>query len=139
MKLTRVYRFCASHRLHADELSAEQNRQLYGKCNNPFGHGHNYVLHVRVSGSVDRATGRLINPGEMDRYVRDRVIRVFDHVDMNRDVPDFAGVPTTENLAFDIERRLRQAWNGRFGPARLDRVWIQETPRNTFELKSSGE
>jgi 6-pyruvoyltetrahydropterin/6-carboxytetrahydropterin synthase len=139
MTLTRVYRFCASHRLHTGELTSEENRQLYGKCNNPFGHGHNYVLHVSVSGSVDPGTGRLINPGTMDRYVQGRILDVFDHKDMNRDVPDFAGVPTTENLAIEVERRLQVAWKDHFGPARLDRVWIQETPRNTFELRSSGQ
>lgn len=138
MRLTRVYRFSASHRLHSERLTADRNRELYGKCNNPFGHGHNYVLHVSVEGPVDSATGRVVSPGAIDGYVDDIVIRTFDHKDINTDVPDFSGVPTTENLALDIERRLRTGWDARFGAARLARVWIQETPRNTFELEISG-
>lgn len=140
MRVTRVYSFSAAHRLHTDRLTPEQNRELYGKCNHPYGHGHDYVLHVSVEGPVDAATGRVVNPGAMDRYVEQRVLGVFDHKDMNTDVPDFQGVPTTENLAADIERRLRRGWQTNFpAPARLERIWIQETPRNTFELRSRGK
>jgi hypothetical protein len=84
---------------------------------------------------VDAETGRLVSPGELDRYVRQQVIGVFDHKDMNTDVPGFDGVPTTENLARDIARRLQTDWVSAFAEAKLDRVWIQETPRNTFELR----
>jgi 6-pyruvoyltetrahydropterin/6-carboxytetrahydropterin synthase len=112
------------------------NREIYGKCNYPFGHGHNYELHVSVAGPVDPANGRVVSPGELDRYVAERVLRVFDHKDMNSDVPGFNGVPTTENLVVDIDRRLRDDWPALFGGARLERIWIQETPRNTFELRS---
>ena len=134
-RLTRAYRFAASHRLHSDELTADRNRELYGKCNNPYGHGHNYVLRVSVTGPVDNSTARVISPGALDTFVHARVIDIFDHRDMNRDVRDFAGVPTTENLAIDIERRLRDGWAATFGEVRLDRIWLQETPRNTFELR----
>src|SRR5215218_6207516 len=102
MRLTRTYRFSSSHRLHSDQLSAETNEQLYGKCNNPFGHGHDYVVRVSVSGSVDGVTGRVVTPGHLDRYVHQHVISVFDHRDMNTDVAGFHGVPTTENLALEI-------------------------------------
>lgn len=135
MRLTRVYRFSASHRLHSDRLSEDENARLYGKCNNPFGHGHDYVLEVSVRGEVDRKTGRVINPSALDRFIEERVLQAFDHKDMNQDVPDFEGVPTTENLTLDIERRVRNYWVDHFGAAELDRIWVRETQRNTFELR----
>jgi 6-pyruvoyltetrahydropterin/6-carboxytetrahydropterin synthase len=135
VRVTRTYRFSASHRLHSDRLSPDENRDLYGKCNNPFGHGHDYIVRVTVSGDLDENTGRVANPGELDRYVHHHVISVFDHRDLNTDVPDFRGVPTTENLALEIERRLRAGWSAAFIDSKLDRIWIQETARNTFELR----
>jgi 6-pyruvoyltetrahydropterin/6-carboxytetrahydropterin synthase len=108
---------------------------LYGKCNNPFGHGHDYVVRVSVSGDVDEATGRVVNPGELDRYVDRHVVGVFEGRDMNTDVRDFRGVPTTENLALEIERRLRAGWSDAFCGINLERVRIHETARNTFELR----
>jgi 6-pyruvoyltetrahydropterin/6-carboxytetrahydropterin synthase len=137
MRVTRVYRFPASHRLHARELSSERNAELYGKCNNPFGHGHNYAVHVSVSGDIDSKTGRVIDVGALDRYVEEHVLRAFDHKDMNSDIDDFENlVPTTENMAVAIELRLRAGWRQSFGRVRLDRILIEETPRNTFELRS---
>lgn len=135
-RVTRTYRFSASHRLHSADLSEDRNREVYGKCNNPYGHGHDYVLRVSVAGSVDSSTGRVVSPGALDRFVRERVIDVFDHRDMNTDVAGFEGVPTTENLAWDIDRRLRRDWEREFAPLALDRIWLQETPRNTFELRN---
>ena len=135
MRLTRVYRFSASHRLHSPKLPNEANFELYGKCNNPHGHGHNYVVHVSVTGPVNKSTGRVIDPGALDRFVQERVIGPFDHKDMNADLPDFTeAVPTTENLAVAIAKRLGDGWNF---DARLDSVFIEETPRNTFELRIS--
>lgn len=133
MRLTRVYRFSASHRLHSDQLTEAENRDLYGKCNNPWGHGHNYLIHISVRGVPDGGTGRILSPGALDRWVQDRLISVYDHRDLNTDVPDFPGVPTTEILALDAERRLRAGWP--FPEAELDRIRVQETPRNTFELR----
>ena len=138
MRLTRVYRFVASHRLHSNTLSDAENDALYGKCNNPFGHGHNYVVHISVSGAVDESTGRVIEVGALDRFVQERVVDAFDHRDMNADVDDFRStVPTTENLAVAIERRLRSGWSERFEGIKLDRIRIDETPRNTFDLRIS--
>lgn len=134
-RLTRTYRFSASHRLHSSELSAEQNDAIYGKCNNPYGHGHDYILRVRVHGDVDPRTGRVIEPGRLDRYVRERVIEVLDHRDLNTDVPDFRGVPTTENLVLHIERQLRPDWHQHFSAAVLDGIDVQETLRNSIELR----
>lgn len=135
MRLTRVYKFSASHRLHSPKLSADENQSLYGKCNNPYGHGHNYVLHVTVSGPTDPATGRVVNPTVLDCYVQEKVLRFYDHRDINSDVPNFEGVPTTENLARDIARRLCDGWSQTVPVARLERVLIQETGRNKFELR----
>ena len=133
MRLIRTYRFSASHRLHSEQLTEDENRELYGKCNNPFGHGHDYIVSLAVSGRVETATGRVIAPGILDAYVHNEVVAVFDHKDMNADVPDFQGVPTTENLALEIDRRLRARWP--FPQVELERIHIRETPRNTFELR----
>jgi 6-pyruvoyltetrahydropterin/6-carboxytetrahydropterin synthase len=136
MRLTRVYRFAASHRLHSTALPESENVMLYGKCNNPFGHGHNYVVHLSISGPVGETTGRLIDVGALDRFVQQQVVEAFDHRDMNTDVEDFGSmVPTTENLTIAIERRLRKQWLEHFGQARLDRIRVEETPRNTFEMR----
>ena len=132
MKVTRVYRFSASHRLDAESLSCEQNTELYGKCNNPYGHGHDYILHISVTGEPDSRTGRVVNFAALDRYVQERLLRLYDHSDLNSDVPGFQGVPTTENLVRDSDRRLREHWP--FGQALLEGVFIQETDRNSVAL-----
>ena len=135
-RLTRRYKFSASHRLHSPAMSEEENSELYGKCNNPFGHGHNYVLEVTVRGPVNAESGRVVSIGELDAYVEREVIRQFDHKDMNRDVPDFVDlVPTTENLSVIVEKRLRRDWSNSFDTASLDAVRVQETKRNLFELR----
>src|SRR3982074_2325533 len=103
-KLTRRYKFSASHRLHSPSLTERENAELYRKCNNQFGHGHNYILEVAVRGPVDAQSGRVVNIGELDEYVERQVIRHLDHKDMNRDVPEFQDlVATTENLSVIIE------------------------------------
>jgi 6-pyruvoyltetrahydropterin/6-carboxytetrahydropterin synthase len=135
-RLTRRYRFSASHRLHCESMSESANTELYGKCNNPFGHGHNYILEVTVRGPVDSHTGRVANIGELDGYIDRKVIRYLDHRDMNRDISDFEKmVATTENLSRVIEGRLREEWNGLSGSPALDTVRIQETKRNIFEIR----
>lgn len=135
-RLTRRYTFSASHRLHSPLMSEEENAELYGKCNNPFGHGHNYVLEVTVRGPVNTESGRVVSIGELDAYIEREIIRQFDHKDMNRDVPDFVDlVPTTENLSVIVEKRLRRDWSNSFGTALLDAVRVQETKRNLFELR----
>src|ERR1700760_710046 len=97
--LSRRYSFSASHRLHSDALSEEENRTVYGKCNNPHGHGHNYALEVTVSGQVNPATGMVCNLVDLDGAVRSEIIERFDHVNLNLR-PEFASdVPTTENLS----------------------------------------
>lgn len=133
MRLTRRYRFSASHRLNSDALTREENAHLYGKCNNPFGHGHDYVLDVSVEGPVD-GSGQIAGRGALDALVQERVLDHVDHRNLNCDLPELQNqVATTENLAFAIERMLARDWTL---PARLARVRISETARNTFELET---
>jgi 6-pyruvoyltetrahydropterin/6-carboxytetrahydropterin synthase len=127
--LTRRYIFSASHRLHADSLTEEQNRAVYGKCNNPYGHGHNYALEVTVSGQVDAATGMVCNLVDLDEAVRREVLDRFDHVNLNLR-PEFeAEVPTTENLSEVIYDLLKQ----NFKAAHLEKIRLEETAMNSFE------
>jgi len=129
IELGRRYRFAASHRLHSEQLSEEENDRVYGKCNNPFGHGHNYVVEVRVSGAVDPATGMIVNLTELDGFVEREVIEAFDHRSLNEEVPVFREkVPTTENVCIEIFQRLK-----RFPKAKLERVRVEETGNNAFE------
>ena len=127
--LTRSYSFAASHRLHSPRLSEEENWRTYGKCNNPYGHGHNYVVEVSVSGPVEASTGMVADLGELDRYVEREVLETFDHKYLNEEVAAFRDrVPTTENICIEIYNRL-QAFPG----ARLERVRLEETSLNSFE------
>ncbi len=132
MRLTRRYRFAASHRLNTDALSPAENASLYGKCNNPFGHGHDYVLDVSVEGPVD-ASGQIVGREALDALVQQQVLDRVDHRNLNCDVPELKErVATTENLAFVIETLLTRKWSL---AARLAGVRISETARNTFELE----
>ena len=129
----RRYTISASHLLHADALSAAENRAAYGKCNNPHGHGHNYVVEVLVGGEVNAATGMVGNMAALDEAVRSRVMERFDHANLNLD-PIFANlVPTTENLC----RAVFELLDGSVEPAKLARVRVEETENNFFEC--SGE
>jgi 6-pyruvoyltetrahydropterin/6-carboxytetrahydropterin synthase len=135
LKLTRRYRFSASHRLATPALSDEENRQLYGKCNNPFGHGHDYILDVTVEGAPDR-NGLVVERHALDQVVRSHVLDQLDHRNLNVDVPAMANVvPTTENLASAIRTALERDWPL---AAQLSRVRISETDRNIFELEGSS-
>jgi 6-pyruvoyltetrahydropterin/6-carboxytetrahydropterin synthase len=127
--LTRRYRFAASHRLHSAQFDEEENKRIYGKCNNPYGHGHNYVVEVAVSGPVDPATGMIANPADLDAFVEREVIEPFDHTYLNEEIPEFRDrVATTENICIQIFDRLRQ-----FPRAKLERVRVEETSLNSFE------
>jgi len=129
VELGRRYRFAASHRLYTEAFSEEENTRVFGKCANPYGHGHNYVLEVSVSGDVDPATGMIANLVDLDSFVEREVIEPFDHHSLNEDVAAFrAVVPTTENLCIEIFKRLKN-----FPKAKLERVRVQETTNNSFE------
>ncbi len=131
--LTRRYLFSASHRLHNEALSAEENRATYGKCNNPYGHGHNYALEVTVAGPVDARTGMVCNLVDLDAYVEREVLERFELGNLNF-LPEFStAVPTTENLCLVIYDML-----ARFPHAHLDRVRIEETMLNSFEYAGGG-
>jgi 6-pyruvoyltetrahydropterin/6-carboxytetrahydropterin synthase len=135
--ITRRYRFSASHRLHSGELSDAQNARLYGKCNNPFGHGHNYVLEVTVSGSVDAVSGQVVPVSKLDRLIEEKVLGLFASRNLNLDLPQFRElVPTSENIASIIAGLIVANWNSYIGdPAvRFERVHLQETARNGFEI-----
>jgi 6-pyruvoyltetrahydropterin/6-carboxytetrahydropterin synthase len=130
LSLTRRYGFAASHRLHAPNLSAEENKRIYGKCNNPYGHGHNYALEVTVTGPLDPATGMIANLGDLDPFVEREVLAAFDQKNLNEEVAAFRdAVPTTENICREIFRRLQK-----FQAAHLERVRIEETSKNSFEI-----
>jgi 6-pyruvoyltetrahydropterin/6-carboxytetrahydropterin synthase len=132
MRLTRRYRFAASHRLNTEALSAEENARLYGKCNNPYGHGHDYVLEVTVEGKI-RADGQIVDRQALDALIAEQVLARVDHRNLNCDVAELARrVPTTENLASAIEEMLARSWTL---SARLAKVRISETAKNTFELE----
>jgi 6-pyruvoyltetrahydropterin/6-carboxytetrahydropterin synthase len=139
MLVTRKYRFSASHRLHAPQLGPAENRELYGKCNNPFGHGHNYEIAVTVRGPVDARSGRVVDLELLDRLVRGQVLEPFEHRNLNEEVAAFrAAVTTSENLGREVVRRLKQNWRAVF-PAdepHLERVAVAETSRNGFEVSA---
>ena len=129
--LTRRYMFSASHRLHSEQMSPEQNRALYGKCNNPYGHGHNYTVEVTVSGQVDPRTGMVCNLVDLDGFVHSQILERYDHQNLNL-LAEFARiVPTTENLCIAIYEILHRGF--RF--AHLEKVRIEETMMNSFEYR----
>lgn len=134
IEVTRRYRFAASHRLHSPSLSEDENRRLYGKCNNPFGHGHDYVLDVTTRGPVDEETGLAVPHAALDALVERAVLAELRNANLN-DLPVFsaARVPTTESLLDEIRRRLGRQWPAGF-PA-LAAIRIQETKRNRFESR----
>src|SRR5208337_2792112 len=133
--LTRRYIFSAAHRLHSDELSESENLATYGKCNNPYGHGHNYALEVTVSGQVSSQTGMICNLAELDDTVQREVLDRFDHENLNVRQEFAAAVPTTENLCEVIFNILKQS----FTAAHLDKVRLQETMMNSFEYAGGAE
>ena len=126
--LSRRYHFSASHRLHADTLSPAQNVEVFGKCNNPHGHGHNYTVEVCFSGRVDFVTGMVTNLADLDAFATEHLLARFDQTNLNT-LPLFAAsVPTTENLAVALH-----AIFALYPHAKLERIHIEETPNNSFD------
>lgn len=125
----RRYTLSASHRLHAETLSGEENRAVYGKCNNPHGHGHNYVVEVLVGGDVDADTGMVMNMVALDETVRGQVMERFDHTNLNLDPVFHNQVPTTENLCRAVFALLKDA----LPAGELEYVRVEETENNFFE------
>jgi len=126
--LSRRYHFSASHRLHTEAYDAEKNHVVFGKCNNPYGHGHNYTVQVTLSGQVDPATGMVCNLAELDAFARTNLLARFDHTNLNT-LDCFANkVSTTENLSMEIYRIFQN-----FPAAHLERVHVEETSNNSFD------
>ena len=133
--LTRRYLFSASHRLHNAEMSAAENQSTYGKCNNPHGHGHNYMLEVTVSGPVNQSTGMVCNLVDLDQAVEREVLSRYNLENLNT-LQEFAvTVPTTENLCMQIFEILQRG----FPHAHLDKVRLEETMMNSFEYAGAQE
>jgi 6-pyruvoyltetrahydropterin/6-carboxytetrahydropterin synthase len=127
--LTRRYMFSASHRLHSDAMSDSENATIYGKCNNPYGHGHNYMLEVTVSGPVADSTGMVCDLTDLDEFVHREILERFDHQNLNMLMQFRERVPTTENLCVVIYDILQRG----FHPAHLEKVRFEETMMNSFE------
>ena len=141
---TRRYRLSASHRLHAPSLSEQQNRDTYGKCNNPFGHGHNYFVEITVAGPIDPETGFVVDLPKLDALAQRELLDRFDGTHLNADASFATGfVPSTENLSIEVERVFRAAVPllDPSGHLRLHAVRIEETGNNSFDLpaQSHGE
>jgi 6-pyruvoyltetrahydropterin/6-carboxytetrahydropterin synthase len=123
--LTRKIEFSAAHYYHSPELSPEENRRIFGKLNDPRGHGHNYVLEVTVAGEPDPVTGMVLDLKELKEILQREVMEVFDHKFINEQVPILRGqVPTTENIACAIWQLLE----GKITRGRLHHVRLYETP-----------
>jgi 6-pyruvoyltetrahydropterin/6-carboxytetrahydropterin synthase len=129
----RRYALSASHRLHSDALTAAENQAAYGKCNNPYGHGHNYTIEVLVGGLISDETGMVLNLVDVDAVVEKLVMRRFDHTNLNLDPLFVNRVPTTENLCKAVFELL----NGAFEPAKLDTIRVEETENNFFEYSGA--
>jgi 6-pyruvoyltetrahydropterin/6-carboxytetrahydropterin synthase len=127
--LNRRYHFSASHRLHTEAYDAAKNRAVFGKCNNPHGHGHNYTVQLTFSGQVDPATGMVCNLADLDAFARTNLLDRFDHINLNT-LDIFSNrVSTTENLTKEIYRIFQD-----FPSAHLERVHIEETSNNSFDF-----
>lgn len=129
ISMTRTYRFSAAHRLHTPSLSEDVNRKIYGKCNNPNGHGHNYTVLVTVQGELDPKTGQVEDVGALDALVNEKIVSRFDHQHLNYD-PAFHDVVTTgENLA----RLIWELLVHDLPDGRLEKIGLVETRDNYFE------
>jgi 6-pyruvoyltetrahydropterin/6-carboxytetrahydropterin synthase len=130
VRVTQSFEFSASHRLHVPSISDEENRRVFGKCNNPSGHGHNYQLEVTVAGEPGGPLGIVFPLNELERIVKERVVDRLDHKHLNTDCPELEDLnPSVENIA----RVIWSLLEGRFAPARLDRVRVWETAKTYAE------
>ncbi len=139
ISVTRKYGFSASHRLHVEGFSEAQNDELFGKCNNPYGHGHNYELLVTARGPIDPDSGLAVDTRKLDQMVEARVLKVFHLKNMNAEMEAFRKTPpTTENVGVEIRRALREGWSQTF-PGEwpvFEKLRIYETERNIFEVSN---
>ncbi len=131
--LSRRYHLSASHRLNTEAYDAERNRAVFGKCNNPHGHGHNYTVQVTMSGEVDPATGMVCNLAELDAFAQTNLLDRFDHANLNTLECFRESVSTTENLNMEVYR----IFSG-FTAAHLERVHVEETSNNSFDYAGNA-
>ncbi len=131
--LSRRYHFSASHRLHTEQYDEARNREVFGKCNNPHGHGHNYVVQVTFKGPVDATTGMVCNLGNLDAFARTNLLDRFDHTNLNTFDCFAEKVSTTENLAIEMHKIFQN-----FPFARLENVHVEETSNNSFDYAGEG-
>jgi 6-pyruvoyltetrahydropterin/6-carboxytetrahydropterin synthase len=137
--LSRRYHFSASHRLHVDALSEEENRATFGKCNNPFGHGHNYVVEVTLSGPVDPVTGMVANLGDLDSFAQREMLSVFDHANLNTLEAFRDRVTTTENVCVEMWSIFSRFVETVDHPQlKLERIHVEETGNNSFDYSGEG-
>ena len=138
-RVTRRYQFAASHRLHSPLLSESENQRVYGKCNHPYGHGHNYIVEVSARGPVEVNSGRAVDIIMLDQLVSRQVLEPFGHRNLSVEIDLFQHeVPTSENIGMEICRRLKRNWSTVFAGhwPKLEKVRIEETPRNIFEISA---
>jgi 6-pyruvoyltetrahydropterin/6-carboxytetrahydropterin synthase len=136
---SRRYQFSAAHRLHVEALSEEVNRATFGKCNNPFGHGHNYVVEVTLSGPIDGTTGMVVNLSDLDLFAQREVLDLFDHANLNTLEVFRDRVTTTENVCVEMWSIFsRFAESKEYPQVRLERIAIEETGNNSFEYFGEG-
>ena len=136
--LSRRYRFSASHRLHVDSLDAERNRELFGKCNNPHGHGHNYVVQVTLAGPINTATGMVVNLADLDRFAQQELLDRFHLGNLNLEPTFRDTVPSTENLCFELWN-VFERFAAQQAPVQLERVRVEETNNNAFDYFGEGQ
>lgn len=135
--LSRRFRFSASHRLHVDHLSDDRNREIFGKCNNPFGHGHNYTVQVTVAGPIDPATGMVVNLAAIDEFADREVLSRFDYANLNEDAAFRQCVSSTENLCVELWR-VFEGFVAEHAGIALRRIRVEETSNNAFDYFGEG-
>ena len=136
-RLSRRYRFSASHRLHVDHFSDARNRETFGKCNNPFGHGHNYTVQVTFRGPIQAETGMVLNLAEIDRFAQQQLLARFDLANLNQDQAFTQCVPSTENLCVELWRVFACFEEG-YEHLTLQQVRVEETNNNAFDYFGEG-
>jgi 6-pyruvoyltetrahydropterin/6-carboxytetrahydropterin synthase len=135
IRLTRKYELAASHCLHNEKWDQQKNLEVYGKCANPAGHGHNYLLEVTLSGLIDEESGQIASLEEVDEVVASEILRRFDHKNLNEDTEEFAEcVATVENMAKVFWDKLI----GKFGEAKLVKIKIWETAKTYAEYSENS-
>lgn len=129
--MTRIDSFSACHRLHSKFLSDEENRAIFGKCNNPNGHGHNYKFEITLKGPVDPKTGMVFDLAQLKRVIEEKVMKVMDHKNIDKDIPYFQDVvSTTENVTVFIWQQVHPELSGL-----LFEVKVYETEKNVFTYR----